>query len=72
MSSAQEKECMFKCGKILVFDPNLPSPPYVEKGTNIHHTFQRCFEVHPNPEEAKKHFTEYHDNKRRRDLNNQH
>lgn len=56
MSDAQEKECMFKCGKIIVFDPELPHPPYREKDTGFHHTFQRCYEA--KPEDAKQRFAD--------------
>lgn len=73
MSEAQEKECMFECGKVLIFDPELPSPPYREKDTKIHHTFQRCYEC--KPEGANERFAKYHERKKRwlaDDFSNQH
>lgn len=37
--------CRYGCGKVIVFDGQLPSPPFFEQDTGIHHTYKRCAEI---------------------------
>jgi hypothetical protein len=39
------KPCRYNCGKVIVFDAALPSPPYYEVVTGVHHTYKRCAEL---------------------------
>jgi hypothetical protein len=38
-------KCRYGCDKVLVFDRDLPSPPFFEQDTGIHHTYKRCAEI---------------------------
>ena len=38
-------KCKYNCGKELLYNKDLPSPPFQEEDTGIHHTFKRCAEL---------------------------
>jgi hypothetical protein len=41
----EPKLCRYGCGRKIVFDISLPSPPYREIDTAVHHTYKRCAEI---------------------------
>jgi len=56
--SASPRECIFMCGKHIVYDSTLPNPSYREVETGLHHSNKRCAEVIGDPEVARQRFQE--------------
>lgn len=45
MMDPPSRQCKYGCGRTIVYDNTLPSPPYREVDTGIHHTYKRCADL---------------------------